>query len=511
MADLEAQIHAAKAFLLQSSSDSKSNLYDHLSECLSKILDERPKNALDIFEQVSESVKKDRVQPKVDTLQDQNAPSDQVDVCNKQKVLFQKSDKGDEGEEEEVTIPFPNLLDIGKQFEQAGLGLNRTELYRIYLALKQLSQTHEPKLASVRFWGKVFGTEADYIIAETEFPEGEGEEPEEEANAPEGDAPNPDDAAEQGSEEEKDEPPKSQWKPPPVIPKEEPKTGTNKKTYFVCNQPGDPWVKLPHVTPAQIAHARQIRKFCTGKLDAPVVTYPPFPGKEENYLRAQIARITATTHISPTGYFQFEEAEEEDADGKAPGVIEVNPEFEISKITDLLELSNWSHHTSYILPQGRTTWYNPVQKADDEFEDGEEGDEEKEQPEELEPETGPQLLTSVAEDAKINNLPPWSTHLTSAIVPQYALAVISSNLWPGAHAIAHGKKFETLYIGWGLKYSSTPFNPALPPPVQEEFPTGADITETTDPTVEQEAAVKAAQEEAEATQAEEEEPEEEED
>lgn len=40
-----------------------------------------------------------------------------------------------------------------------------------------------------------------------------------------------------------------------------------------------------------------------------------------------------------------------------------------------------------------------MQKAEDEFEDGEEGDDEKEQPEELEPETGPQLLTSVAEDA----------------------------------------------------------------------------------------------------------------
>lgn len=59
---------------------------------------------------------------------------------------------------------------------------------------------------------------------------------EQEGNAPEGDVPNPDDAGEQGSEEEKDEPPKSQWKPPPVIPKEEPKTGANKKTYFVCNQ-----------------------------------------------------------------------------------------------------------------------------------------------------------------------------------------------------------------------------------------------------------------------------------
>ena len=106
-----------------------------------------------------------------------------------------------------------------------------------------------------------------------------------------------------------------------------------------------------------------------------------------------------------------------------------------------------------------------MKKAEDEFEDGEEGDEEKEQPEEPEPETGPQLLTSVAEDAsecyslestdkhhpppppppptshtaEVDNLPPWSTRLTSAIVPQYAMAVISSNLWPGAHAIAAGK------------------------------------------------------------------------
>ena len=34
------------------------------------------------------------------------------------------------------------------------------------------------------------------------------------------------------------------------------------------------------------------------------------------------------------------------------------------------------------------------------------------------------------------------------------------------------RKFENVYIGWGLRYSSAPFNPALPPPVQEEFPTG---------------------------------------
>ena len=44
------------------------------------------------------------------------------------------------------------------------------------------------------------------------------------------------------------------------------------------------------------------------------MSYPPFPGNEANYLRAQIARISATTHISPLGYYMFEEEEEEDDD-----------------------------------------------------------------------------------------------------------------------------------------------------------------------------------------------------
>ena len=33
---------------------------------------------------------------------------------------------------------------------------------------------------------------------------------------------------------------------------------------------GKPWIKLPPVTPAQIVTARQIKKFLTGRLDAPV-------------------------------------------------------------------------------------------------------------------------------------------------------------------------------------------------------------------------------------------------
>lgn len=45
------------------------------------------------------------------------------------------------------------------------------------------------------------------------------------------------------------------------------------------------------------------------------MSYPPFPGNESNYLRAQIARISAGTHISPLSYYIFDEEEEEEEEG----------------------------------------------------------------------------------------------------------------------------------------------------------------------------------------------------
>ena len=65
-------------------------------------------------------------------------------------------------------------------FEQAGVGLSREEMIRIWLALKNLNDNHP--LQHIRFWGKIFGTEQNYIVAEVEYREGEEEEEEEEEN-----------------------------------------------------------------------------------------------------------------------------------------------------------------------------------------------------------------------------------------------------------------------------------------------------------------------------------------
>lgn len=115
------------------------------------------------------------------------------------------------------------------------IGIGKDQTYRIFLALKQLT-TQQP-LASVRFWGIIFGIEASYIIAEGEYQDGhEEEEEEEEEEAKQDDQEGDGEGKDNEDEiEEKDVLPESQWKPPPVIPKEETRTGTNKKVYFVCN------------------------------------------------------------------------------------------------------------------------------------------------------------------------------------------------------------------------------------------------------------------------------------
>ena len=72
-------------------------------------------------------------------------------------------------------------------------------------------------LQNVRFWGKIFGTEANYLIAEVEYREGEEEEEEEEEEG-EGEEEHTEKEQEEedGEEGEADDLPKPDWKPPPV-------------------------------------------------------------------------------------------------------------------------------------------------------------------------------------------------------------------------------------------------------------------------------------------------------
>eukprot|EP01137_Pigoraptor_chileana_P006206 Opistho-2@3095 len=487
------QLQNAKAYLLQTSTESNLNLYDHLSEVLMKLLEERPDNVVDIFENISKEVKRSKFHQKPDAGSGPILPAPEenthVTLARTQVKLFATTQETEDGDVEPEPLQEGQLPDVAESmyfFEQTGVGLGREEGFRIMLALKRLAET-EP-VSTVRFWGKLFGISSNYYIAETEYKGGEGEEESADAAAEET-THDEDEDVEAKTAEQSNLP---QYKAPPAIPKETIGSGVNKYTYYVCRAPGEAWVKLPHVTPAQIVAARHIRKFLTGKLDAKIVSYPPFPGNEANYLRSQISRISAATHVSPLGFYTFEEEEEEAEEPDSRDAFVVNPDFEGLSAPEMADqsLANWTHHAQYILPQGRCSWFNPTQNSGEQLSDNED-EEENEEPDDAEPESGPGLLTPLSEDADINGIPAWSVKIASGILPQYSCVGLRSNRWPGAFAYATGKKFGNVYIGYGQKYSVEPHTPLAPPVPQVEYAEGKEIHEATDPTVEEEEAAKA--------------------
>ncbi|MBN3294142.1 RSH4A protein, partial [Polypterus senegalus] len=491
--DSELVVHNVKAYLLKSSTKSKLNLYDHLSQVLTKILDERPENVVDIFEDISNEVKLTCFSKKLDTLREKREISPLWELAEIQKALFYKTT---EPEEDDWESPLPNVMEMAFYFEQAGVGLSRDETFHIYLAMKQL--TDGQTLQRCRFWGKILGTEMNYLVVEAECREGEEEEEDVmETESKESELKTVDEELDEEENEESHEFPKSTYVPPPIIPREENHFGANKYIYFVCNEPGQSWVKLPMVTPAQIVAARYMRKFFTGRLENRIVSFPPFPGYEANYLRAQIARISAGTHVSPLGFYQFGMEDDEEEEEAVRDTYEENPDFDGYPVQDMVEsLSKWVHHLQHILPQGRCVWVNLSQKREkDEEEDEEDEEEEDEGPDEPEPEVGPPLLTPVSEDAELENTVPWTAMISSSLIPQHSIAILRSNIWPGAYTFATGRKFENIYIGWGHKYVAENYCPPLPPQAQVEYPSVPEIFEISDPTVAEELAFRQAMEE----------------
>ncbi|CAF0802483.1 unnamed protein product [Didymodactylos carnosus] len=481
--DIEKQFVDAKAYILASTTKDGINLYDHLAHCLTRLLNEQPRNSTEIFEDISKDVKRETSRPQHDTLRDRDAPDSEHSLAEEQKPLFEKPDNADQLDDEALQSPLPNLLEYAYYFEQSGIGLGREETYRIWLALKQLVDKHQ--FEKVRFWGKIFGIQKNYYIAEVKFGDDEmaDEEEEEQKDSEDGK-----EIEEEEQEQEEDPLPKSTFKTPQEVPKEERGTGA-----------GMPWTKLPQVTPAQISQARNIKLFLTGDLNREITSYPSYPGVEKHYLRAQIARISATTHVSPAGRFKFNDEEEEAEEEGGRDNYQDNEEFKGAALSELIdeEFNGWVHHVQHILPQGRTKWWNPKQDSEKEEENEEEEEEMKaEGAEEIEPESGPPLLTPVGADAEIEGTRPWTAKISSLLIPQYACAFVRSNLWPGAYAFARGMIWENLYVGWGHKYAMTDYGPQLPPEPAAEYADGPDIGETEDPSPEEEARARASQEEA---------------
>ena len=328
------------------------------------------------------------------------------------------------GEAEAVEPPnefeTEDLLSGAALLESVGCGLGAKEMYKVMLALKYLGEDPTEKVETVRFFGKFFGVSADYYVFEATLKEAAEAEEELLADVP----------SEVG-------------------------TGTNGFVYYVTTNLGDPCTKLPNITPQQIKDARYIKKYLTGDLESEVSAYPNYPGKEAVYLRAQIARIAATTTLCPSGCFKL---------GEDGATIEKNEEY-APAAPSAMDLSSWCHRYPHIKKQGRCTVYVP------EVPEGEDAPE----PTEEESEVGPPLLAPVSEDEAIGEKAAW-TSITSSLVPgiKHTVTGVRSNLWPGAVTVTSGALFVNVYVGFGAK--GTPYAPMPAPVPKKEY--DADLVES---------------------------------
>jgi radial spoke head protein 4A len=143
-------------------------------------------------------------------------------------------------------VSLPNLVEEAEMWEWAGVSLGEEETYKLQKALKKLAVMSGA--SALRFWGKVYGSEQDYLVVEGDLLK---------------------------SEEALQDP------------TQEPRgTGCNRFVYWVTHNVLADWVQLPDTTPAHLNAARLIKHLFTGNLSAAVDSNPFFPGKERHYLRA---------------------------------------------------------------------------------------------------------------------------------------------------------------------------------------------------------------------------------
>jgi len=300
-------------------------------------------------------------------------------------------------------------------------GLGEAESYKVMCSLRNMAAKQEG-YSKIRFWGKIFGTEADYYVAEAAGGSGDAEEGED---------------------------------------MDPPGSGTNAFAYFVTTDLAGDWVKLPDIKPREIVAARMIKRLFTGDPKARVITHPFFDGKEEVLLRAQIARITADTILCVKGMLMREDPED------PTSAIVDNTEFSMPSPADLLNIESWVHMAPHVLNNGRT--------AHKELPDAEEDPAGyKAAKEEIEDDPPKDVLRGLGEDGlgwcvkQAGDPTLYKNHADPTKPKSNALTYVRSLTWPGAVSVSQKGSFANLYLGYGLPAGEPDFFPPAPPDVQDE-------------------------------------------
>lgn len=261
------------------------NLYEHITEVLTRVIQESPDDPVDVFEELSAAVKADRFVPSdaEGKLADQGAASSSTVVASREFAegvsrLIGSADEpltASDGVAQDV-------LDESAVWAWAGVSFTKDEVYALFLSMTRHSS--ETGAQGLRFWGKVLGIKADYYVLEGVDPEaGESDE-------------------------------------------------ANALTYWVSTNIYSEWTRLPNFNGSHVTTARAIRRFFTGDLEAEVSSYPPFEGSEKHHLRTVIALINADCALSPKGVW------ENDEETGSKKKVEDAPE---TSVDDLSSIAGW--------------------------------------------------------------------------------------------------------------------------------------------------------------------------
>ncbi|CAF4991517.1 unnamed protein product, partial [Rotaria sp. Silwood1] len=311
-----------------------------------------------------------------------------------------------------------NILELNFLFEQIGIGLNKDEIYWIWLSMKILLK-EKINIQKLRFWGKIFGIKNNYYIVETDFDTFDNIDLNDVEFVK---------YQEIFSSEEENELDDTMLSFNEKVPPEQLGYGVNQKVFYVSTGINQPFVQLPMVTPEQIELSRRIQRFFTGNLEAPVICEFNFPGSEKHLLRAQIQRITAGTQIGPKNYFKISVNDDDEENEEEMGEetmdlnqikFDINTNFEGNRLEDLA----LSHDVAYIYKQGRNLYFH---------QHNENQEERKSTIQKISIEQDPHLLSSISKDISIHGLyPAWSIGMASTLIPEYTLIYARSNRWSG--------------------------------------------------------------------------------
>ena len=309
--------------------------------------------------------------------------------------------------------------------EWAGVNFGEDNIYVLQKSLKRLAVLSGA--TSIRFFGKIFGSQKDYWIAQGTIV---------------------------GDEEKSKNPMK-----------EKRGEGTNTHIFWVTENLLKDWIQLPDAEPLHIEVSKQIKYVFTGNLNATIDSCPPFPGKERHLLRSQLARITHATQICPKGLYELdEETNEYKLAGEVPAELEA-----------LKSMESWAHQHPIILTSGspgRCSHFLPPTMKEEEKEEYiakmQEVDAGAERFRALnedtpvigEGETGVSWLVRVCGDTQ--------QYKVGEGTKIYAVVMIKSLRWPGSVTVAKGGKFCSLYVGDGVKYGGPSYFPTEPPEVQSD-------------------------------------------